>query len=175
MLNLPPALTPPAPYPALPCKLTLHCKPALTPPNQPSPSLTCVLTLPQPPPGPLPPSQDDFMGGAEIRVSEPVVSFRETVNATSDHVVMSKSANKHNRLYMQVRPGPQTCRAPACFGAACFGRCCCSVQPRWSHRSGQPNAVPRAGCDQHGQLGVPAKETARRVLRQALAACVHGP
>lgn len=42
------------------------------------------------------------MGGAEIRVSEPVVSFRETVSATSDHVVMSKSPNKHNRLYMQV-------------------------------------------------------------------------
>ena len=43
------------------------------------------------------------MGGAEIRVSEPVVAFRETVTATSDHVVMSKSPNKHNRLYMQAR------------------------------------------------------------------------
>jgi len=49
--------------------------------------------------------QDDFMGGAEIRVSEPVVAFRETVNGTSDHTVMSKSPNKHNRLYMQVRAG----------------------------------------------------------------------
>ena len=118
--------------------------------------------------------QEDFMGGAEIRVSEPVVvscagacrpvlprspgmlagqpgdrfaprtslpaegwncgrqlapvlhctllishlplpllpppllspqAFRETVTATSDHVVMSKSPNKHNRLYMQVRLG----------------------------------------------------------------------
>ena len=48
--------------------------------------------------------QDDFMGGAEIRVSPPVVSFRETVTATSDHVVMSKSPNKHNRLYLQARP-----------------------------------------------------------------------
>ncbi len=48
--------------------------------------------------------QNDFMGGAEIRVSEPVVSFRETVTATSDHVVMSKSPNKHNRLYLQARP-----------------------------------------------------------------------
>jgi hypothetical protein len=46
--------------------------------------------------------QDDFMGGAEIRVSEPVVSFRETVSKASDHTVMSKSPNKHNRLYMQV-------------------------------------------------------------------------
>ena len=48
--------------------------------------------------------QDDFMGGAEIRVSPPVVSFRETVTATSNHVVMSKSPNKHNRLYLQARP-----------------------------------------------------------------------
>jgi len=48
--------------------------------------------------------QNDFMGGAEIKVSEPVVSFRETVTATSDHTVMSKSPNKHNRLYLQARP-----------------------------------------------------------------------
>lgn len=44
------------------------------------------------------------MGGAEIRISDPVVSFRETVVNTSDHVVMSKSPNKHNRLYLQVWP-----------------------------------------------------------------------
>lgn len=37
------------------------------------------------------------MGGAEIRISDPVVSFRETVNQMSDHIVMSKSPNKHNR------------------------------------------------------------------------------
>ncbi|GLC45091.1 hypothetical protein PLESTB_001467300 [Pleodorina starrii] len=48
--------------------------------------------------------QDDFMGGAEIKISEPVVSFRETVTAQSDHTVMSKSPNKHNRLYIQARP-----------------------------------------------------------------------
>jgi translation elongation factor EF-G len=50
------------------------------------------------------PPQKDFMGGAEIRVSEPVVAFRETVTAASDHTVMSKSPNKHNRLYLQARP-----------------------------------------------------------------------
>jgi elongation factor 2 len=44
------------------------------------------------------------MGGAEIRVSEPVVAFRETIIAASDHTVMSKSPNKHNRLYLQARP-----------------------------------------------------------------------
>ena len=42
------------------------------------------------------------MGGAEIRISDPVVSFRETVAAMSDHICMSKSPNKHNRLYLQV-------------------------------------------------------------------------
>ncbi|CAA6666060.1 unnamed protein product [Spirodela intermedia] len=37
--------------------------------------------------------QEDFMGGAEITVSDPVVSFRET-----------QVPNKHNRLYMEARP-----------------------------------------------------------------------
>mmetsp|Transcript_20180 Transcript_20180/g.27937 ORF Transcript_20180/g.27937 Transcript_20180/m.27937 type:complete len:844 (+) Transcript_20180:104-2635(+) len=48
--------------------------------------------------------RDDFMGGAEIKVSKPVVSFRETVSETSDHICMSKSPNKHNRLYLQTVP-----------------------------------------------------------------------
>ena len=46
--------------------------------------------------------QDDFMGGAEIRISDPVVSFRETVTQASTRTVMSKSPNKHNRLYLAV-------------------------------------------------------------------------
>jgi elongation factor 2 len=46
----------------------------------------------------------DYMNGAEIVVSEPVVSFRETVLEKSSHVVMSKSTNKHNRLYFEARP-----------------------------------------------------------------------
>ena len=50
------------------------------------------------------------MGGAEIRISDPVVSFRETVSAQSNHICMSKSPNKHNRLYLQARPG---CHAPS--------------------------------------------------------------
>ncbi|KAF8411276.1 hypothetical protein HHK36_003823 [Tetracentron sinense] len=48
--------------------------------------------------------QDDFMGGAEIIKSDPVVSFRETVLEKSCRTVMSKSPNKHNRLYMEARP-----------------------------------------------------------------------
>ncbi|PWA92952.1 Elongation factor G, III-V domain-containing protein [Artemisia annua] len=48
--------------------------------------------------------QEDFMGGAEIIVADPVVSFRETVLEKSSRTVMSKSPNKHNRLYMEARP-----------------------------------------------------------------------
>ncbi|XP_078431914.1 elongation factor 2-like [Wolffia australiana] len=48
--------------------------------------------------------REDFMDGAEIIASDPVVSFRETVQEKSCRVVMSKSLNKHNRLYMEARP-----------------------------------------------------------------------
>ena len=43
--------------------------------------------------------QDDFMNGAPLKISEPVVSFRETVTARSSQQCLSKSANKHNRLF----------------------------------------------------------------------------
>jgi len=48
--------------------------------------------------------QNDFMGGAELRISEPVVSFRETVTKKSYETAMSKSPNKHNRLYVEAAP-----------------------------------------------------------------------
>jgi len=48
--------------------------------------------------------QEEFMGGAPIIVSEPVVSFRETVLRESTEVCLSKSPNKHNRLYVTARP-----------------------------------------------------------------------
>lgn len=48
--------------------------------------------------------QDDFMGGAQLVVSDPVVPFRETVTEESSRVVMSKSPNKHNRLYFKAVP-----------------------------------------------------------------------
>ncbi|KAH8957047.1 hypothetical protein BDL97_07G072000 [Sphagnum fallax] len=41
---------------------------------------------------------------AEIIVSDPVVSFRETVLEKSSCTVMSKSPNKHNCLYFEARP-----------------------------------------------------------------------
>lgn len=48
--------------------------------------------------------QEEYMGGAEIIVSKPVVSFRETVTAESNQVCLSKSPNKHNRLYVVAKP-----------------------------------------------------------------------
>jgi elongation factor 2 len=48
--------------------------------------------------------QDDFMGGAPLVVSDPVVPFRETITEPGERVVMSKSPNKHNRLYFKGRP-----------------------------------------------------------------------
>ena len=41
-----------------------------------------------------------------IKVSDPVVSYRETVSEESDRMCLSKSPNKHNRLYMKARPMP---------------------------------------------------------------------
>jgi len=39
-----------------------------------------------------------------LRKSDPVVSFRESVTAESDRMCLSKSPNKHNRLYMKAAP-----------------------------------------------------------------------
>ncbi|XP_039984489.1 elongation factor 2-like [Xiphias gladius] len=39
-----------------------------------------------------------------LKKSEPVVSYRETVSAESSVVCLSKSPNKHNRLFMKARP-----------------------------------------------------------------------
>merc|ERR1712176_1330948 len=41
-----------------------------------------------------------------IKKSEPVVSYRETVSEESSQVCLSKSPNKHNRLYMKALPFP---------------------------------------------------------------------
>jgi elongation factor 2 len=46
---------------------------------------------------------DDFMKGAPITTSEPVVTYCETVTVESPEV-LSKSANKHNRLFCVAQP-----------------------------------------------------------------------
>jgi elongation factor 2 len=40
----------------------------------------------------------------EIKKSDPVVTFKETVQATSSQICLAKSPNKHNRIYLQATP-----------------------------------------------------------------------
>jgi elongation factor 2 len=42
--------------------------------------------------------------GIPLKTSDPVVSFRETVIEESDRMCLSKSPNKHNRLYVKALP-----------------------------------------------------------------------
>jgi elongation factor 2 len=42
--------------------------------------------------------------GVPLRISDPVVSYRETVTGKSSMTALSKSPNKHNRLYMIAEP-----------------------------------------------------------------------
>merc|ERR1712001_320455 len=41
-----------------------------------------------------------------LKKSDPVVSYRETVSEESTQMCLSKSPNKHNRLFMKARPMP---------------------------------------------------------------------
>ncbi|PSK36160.1 elongation factor 2 [Elsinoe australis] len=42
--------------------------------------------------------------GVPLRISDPVVSYRETVGGDSSMTALSKSPNKHNRLYVTATP-----------------------------------------------------------------------
>ncbi|KNC86320.1 elongation factor 2 [Sphaeroforma arctica JP610] len=44
--------------------------------------------------------------GIPIKKSDPVVSYRETVTEESNQLCLSKSPNKHNRLYVKAAPLP---------------------------------------------------------------------
>lgn len=48
--------------------------------------------------------QDDFCAGCPLKFSPPVVSFRETVTEESSIMCLSKSPNKHNRLFVKAQP-----------------------------------------------------------------------
>jgi len=48
--------------------------------------------------------QEDFMNGAELRISEPVVSFCETVQAETNGTALAKSPNGHNRFWCKASP-----------------------------------------------------------------------
>mgnify|MGYP006077473439 CR=1 FL=1 len=47
--------------------------------------------------------QEDFMKGATLHVTPPVVTYNECITTESKEA-LSKSANKHNRLFCQVQP-----------------------------------------------------------------------
>merc|ERR1712039_928564 len=48
----------------------------------------------------------------EFTVSDPVVSYRETVNETSSQTCLAKSPNKHNRIYLVAEPmSDELCQA----------------------------------------------------------------
>eukprot|EP00766_Chilomastix_caulleryi_P006399 gnl/Chilomastix_caulleri/863.p1 GENE.gnl/Chilomastix_caulleri/863~~gnl/Chilomastix_caulleri/863.p1 ORF type:complete len:259 (+),score=82.70 gnl/Chilomastix_caulleri/863:245-1021(+) len=49
--------------------------------------------------------RDDFTG-IPIKVSNPVVSYKEHITENSSRQVMAKSSNKHNRLYLETEPWP---------------------------------------------------------------------
>lgn len=56
--------------------------------------------------------KEDFMKGAPIQMGQPVVSFCETVTEETSMTCVSKSPNKHNRLYMTAEPlGAEFCKA----------------------------------------------------------------
>jgi elongation factor 2 len=46
---------------------------------------------------------EDF-AGIELKVQDPVVSYRETVNSESRETALAKSPNKHNRLFVKCEP-----------------------------------------------------------------------
>jgi elongation factor 2 len=48
--------------------------------------------------------REDFMKGAPVKVSEPVVSFCETISKETELTCVSKSPNKHNRIYLDAEP-----------------------------------------------------------------------
>lgn len=51
--------------------------------------------------------QEDYCAGVPLKFSDPVVSFRESVSDVSTQTCLSKSPNKHNRLFMKARPLPE--------------------------------------------------------------------
>ncbi|EFC43897.1 translation elongation factor 2 [Naegleria gruberi] len=48
--------------------------------------------------------EEEYARGIQIKKSPPVVTFHETVSNKNGDMVMARSANGHNRLYMQAEP-----------------------------------------------------------------------
>jgi elongation factor 2 len=47
--------------------------------------------------------REDF-ANCDIKQTDPIVTYKETVTAESNVTCMSKSPNKHNRLYAKAAP-----------------------------------------------------------------------
>jgi elongation factor 2 len=47
--------------------------------------------------------------GVPLKISDPVVPYRETVQAESSMTALSKSQNKHNRIWMKAEPLDEEC------------------------------------------------------------------
>ncbi|OWB60430.1 hypothetical protein B5S31_g3885 [[Candida] boidinii] len=47
--------------------------------------------------------------GVPLKISPPVVSYRETVESESSMDALSKSPNKHNRIYLKAQPMDEEC------------------------------------------------------------------
>jgi len=48
--------------------------------------------------------EEEYMKGAPIKVSKPVVTFAETIKGRTELTCVAKSPNKHNRIYMYAEP-----------------------------------------------------------------------
>ncbi len=71
-----------------------------------------------------------------LKKSDPVVSYRETVKEESDRVCLSKSPNKHNRLFLKAAPMPEGLSEDidkvrkaecVCYGHICHTMLCTPV------------------------------------------------
>ena len=48
--------------------------------------------------------QEDFMKGAPLNITPPVVTYNECITVNSTKECLSKSANKHNRIFARAVP-----------------------------------------------------------------------
>nr|BAS01493.1 translation elongation factor EF2 [Lotharella vacuolata] len=48
--------------------------------------------------------RDDFLKGIELKISDPIVPYRESIITHSDHICLAKSSNKHNRIFAKAIP-----------------------------------------------------------------------
>jgi elongation factor 2 len=56
--------------------------------------------------------EEEYLPGVEVKWDDPSISYRETVTQESSLICLSKSPNKHNRLFIKAEPlDEELCRA----------------------------------------------------------------